>query len=344
MKFYFFKNFSKIISPMLRHPIFLFGVPILMFITCVIPPFYPFTLLQSLALQGFGFLLLFTLGLFWIKKFTAFWVSVLALVGISIFLGFHISIFSTQDDRTLKNQKPDLTIAQFNVDFRDGHYDQMIQAILRTDADLVSCQEVSKAWAYQLKEKLAHNYPYHRLHFEYNRGNGLAIFSKRPFQGLGAIRVAKIPLFIGGFKHKKGDIFFTLIHTKSPVKYPNYVLRQKQFDFLKDLYLPQPAQHRFLIGDLNVVPWAEPFSSFVQETDLQDSRKNLSLTYPRNVPIAGIPIDYILHSPQVRCLSLEKITDLGSDHAGIVGKYVLESYDKPQTFAPYLATHTEDEF
>jgi len=337
MKFHFFQNFSKIFHSVLQHPIFSFGVPVLMFIICVIPPFYPFTLLQSLALQGFGFLSLFALGLFWAKKLTAFWVSILALIGIGIFLGFHISIFSTQDEIILKDQKPDLTIAQFNVDFRDGHYDQMVQAILRTDADLVSCQEVSKAWAYQLKEKLAHNYPHHQLHFEYNMGNGLAIFSKRPFQGLGSVRVAGIPIFIGGLQHKKGDVFFTLVHAKSPVKYSDYILRQKQFDFLKGLFVPQPAQHRFLIGDLNIVPWAKPFSSFLQDTHLQDSRKNLLLTYPRNVPIAGIPIDYILHSQQVRCLSLEKITNLGSDHAGIVGKYVLETYDKPSIFTPHLA-------
>ena len=50
------------------------------------------------------------------------------------------------------------------------------------------------------------------------------------------------------------------------VKYPDYLLQQKQFEFLTQVYQPLPADYRFLIGDLNAVPWSEP-KIILEKTD-----------------------------------------------------------------------------
>lgn len=204
----------------------------------------------------------------------------------------------------------------------------MIHSALNADADLVAFQEVSEAWEYELIQGLRQKYPYYKVLSEYNSGNGLAIFSKKAFRNLVNIRVGESPFILGGVPHEKGEIFFMVAHAESPVKYPDYLLQQAQFEFLTKVYQPLPADYRFLIGDLNAVPWSEPLKSFLEKTDLQDSRYELLTTFPRELPWAGIPIDYILHSPHIRCIALEKITSVGSDHAGIVGKYILEEYKK----------------
>lgn len=321
------------IQQIIQHPALLFGIPSIGLMTCIFPPFYPFTILQSLAFQGLACLIVYTLLLLLFRKITAFAFSLLCNLSIGIWL-FPYLPSSQQAKNELISE---FTIAQFNVDFRDGHYKKMIQTVLETNADLVAFQEVSEAWEYELIKGLRHKYPNYQTHSEYNRGNGLAVFSKKEFRSLGTIRQNESPFFLGGISHQKGELFFVIAHAKSPVHYPNYLLQQEQFQFLHKVFSPLPAHYRFLIGDLNAVPWSEPLKSFLDKTDLQDSRYESLTTFPREYPWAGIPIDYILHSPQVRCISLEKKTSIGSDHAGIVGKYVFDKYSKSAPNGNHLA-------
>ncbi len=308
----------------IQHPALLFGIPSFGLMTCVFPPCYPFTILQSLALQGLMFLVVYTLVLILFRKMMAFAFSFLCCLGIGVWILPHLP----DAEKAKHTSISEFTVAQFNVDFRDGNYQNMIHAALETHADLIAFQEVSEAWEYELIQGLRQIYPFYVVHSEYNRGNGIAVFAKKEFQSLGEIRAEKTPFILGGISHEKGDIFFMVAHAKSPVEYHDYVLQKQQFHFLTKIYQPLPAHYRFLIGDLNAVPWSEPLKSFLENTDLQDSRYELLTTFPRKYAWAGIPIDYILHSPQVQCIALEKITSVGSDHAGLLGKYVFHKYQK----------------
>lgn len=324
---------KAIILKIVQNQVGLFSIPSVILMTCVFPVCYPFTILQSFAIQGLIFLMIYTLILFLFRQITVFAFSFLCCLGITIwFFPFLPAPKQTQDKFI-----SELTIAQFNVDFRDGHYQKMIHTALETEADIIAFQEVSQAWSHALIQGLKNKYPHYRVHTEYNRGNGLAVFAKKKFLSISQIRVAKSPFFLVGMAHDKGSIFFMIAHVKSPALYHDYLLQQKQFEFLTKVYAPRPAQHRFLIGDLNAVTWSSPLKSFLKQTDLQDSRYELLPTFPRKYSWTSIPIDHILHSSNVKCVSLEKITTINSDHAGIIGKYVLEKYHKSSIQGRHLA-------
>lgn len=101
-----------------QHPALLFGIPILGIITCVFPPFYPFTVLQALALQGLVCLAIYTLVLLIFRKYTAFAFSFLCCLGIMIWILPYLSDAQKAENASIS----EFTIAQFNVNFRDGHY------------------------------------------------------------------------------------------------------------------------------------------------------------------------------------------------------------------------------
>jgi endonuclease/exonuclease/phosphatase (EEP) superfamily protein YafD len=81
----------------------------------------------------------------------------------------------------------------------------------------------------------------------------------------------------------------------------------------------------FVVGDLNITPFAAPFRAFINHSGLRDSRagRGILATWPGFWPsIARIPIDYILHYRHLRTLALKTGRHHGSDHLLMLGEYM----------------------
>ncbi|HQV75684.1 MAG TPA: endonuclease/exonuclease/phosphatase family protein [Flavobacteriales bacterium] len=214
--------------------------------------------------------------------------------------------------------KSGIRVMHMNVLQPNIRFEQVIGQALQGDADIVSVQEVSPEWAFQLGAGLRSAYPY--MHVE-PRTNcyGIALFSKRPFKQVGTVTVMGAP-FIEAIFEEDGTPFRVLVvHTTSPISYAHFQRRNAQFEHLAE-YLSRSDTATVLIGDLNTVPWDHAFQRFCASTELRPISKRIQLTWPSLGPFSLIPLDHLLVSAGLVSTSVETFPIAGSDHRGLMAE------------------------
>lgn len=219
-------------------------------------------------------------------------------------------------------EKPKLKVAQFNVLTSNKSKNETIRSILSSDATIVSVQETNKSWADSLERQLKQTYPY-SVYFPTERCcYGISMLSKVPL-------VKPSVTFHGGVPNIETDIWFdnqlTHIissHTPSPISSSNLVRRNQHINDLKN-HVAGIDSPTIIIGDLNTVPWDDNLIALKAAGNLRDSRKSYTSTFPSYLGVAGVPIDYILHSEEIKCTNFQSINIEGSDHRGVVGEYII---------------------
>jgi endonuclease/exonuclease/phosphatase (EEP) superfamily protein YafD len=212
-----------------------------------------------------------------------------------------------------------IKVAHFNVLKYTSNHGPTMERAIETDADIISFQEVDHEWADTLLNNLTGRYPYYKI-VPHEGSYGLAIFAKHPLENVQVMYTNKVPNLVGEVVVDKQRINFVASHTKAPLGLFNYRHRNSHIAAISH-YLKRIEGPVLVIGDFNTVPWDDHLLQFKSDSNLFDSRKNLAATYPNNLSIARIPIDYIFHSREVECLSFSTITGTSSDHFGIVGIY-----------------------
>lgn len=71
-----------------------------------------------------------------------------------------------------------------------------------------------------------------------------------------------------------------------------------------------------VIGDLNVTPWSPLYRSLVDDTGLTDSQRHhgLAPSWPARLGRLGLPLDHVLHSPELMTVERELGPSFGSNH------------------------------
>lgn len=69
-------------------------------------------------------------------------------------------------------------------------------------------------------------------------------------------------------------------------------------------------------GDFNASTWSRGFSLVTREADLVNSQKGFGVqaSWPAGYPLFGVPIDHLVHSPELTTVDRHLGEDLGSDH------------------------------
>jgi len=214
-------------------------------------------------------------------------------------------------------------VAHFNVLKYNSEYDSTVQQALATDADLISFQEVDRAWAEAIEAELAVKYPYAHIE-DREHTYGLAVFSKYPLQKVQTFELQGVPNIAGQIEWQGQKVNFVASHLKAPLSVSNFRKRNKHMIGLAE-YVEALDGPTVVVGDFNTVPWDSQMQKFRRETSLMDSRKHLAPTYPSKGAFAAIPIDYIFHSHEFQCLGFDTLEPTNSDHLGIVGVYQLET-------------------
>jgi endonuclease/exonuclease/phosphatase (EEP) superfamily protein YafD len=80
-----------------------------------------------------------------------------------------------------------------------------------------------------------------------------------------------------------------------------------------------------LIGDLNVSPFSYWFRRVVCESGLKDSTKGFGFqpSWPSHNRLLRIPVDHVLHSPEIIIHNRVVLGDVGSDHFPVVVAFSL---------------------
>ncbi len=277
------------------------------------PTGYITSLLFSFAVQFSVFMGVLVIGYCIFKRWKNALISFFAFM---IFFSFYSPFLGGYD------QGPtDLSIAQFNVLKFNKDYESTINAALESDCDLISFQEVDENWEAFLVNGLIDEYPYYQVH---SRSDcyGLAVFSKYPISETEVISYRGFPSLKGVIELKENEVSFIATHTRSPISRNNFNLRNDQIEHLAE-EVKNVEGPLVVIGDFNSVPWDQAIDKFKSNTHLEDSRKSITPTYPSFLPIAGIPIDFIFHSKDLKCVGFDSIKSTSSDHYGVIGKYAL---------------------
>ncbi len=301
------KNKERILAALLLIPAIL-----------LLMPSYTFrlTLFQSFLFQAM--LVYGLLSAFWIVKHHY------RLAGVNFVIYFLLLVkISGPINKTYRIDQGEetLKVLQFNVLSVNDKYDETIDRVIELAPDFVSFQEVSHPWALALAEGLAQDFPYYKIVEHPDQGQGIAVFSKYPLSNVEEVEVASTANITGKIQVGNEAINFLALHTKSPTTRLKWNNRNNHLKWAEEYVNEQPGEF-LVLGDFNTVPWDNRMLNFQSSTNLTDSRKKLTPTYPTWNPFLGqIPIDYILHSKGIGCDSLDAVR-ITSDHKAIMGSFL----------------------
>jgi len=215
-----------------------------------------------------------------------------------------------------------LKVLQFNVLAGNLQYGTTIKKVKELSPDFISFQEVSLAWANELENALADDYPYYEVVRHANEHQGIAVFSKYPLLETKVVLRLGTANIIGKIQVKGQAVNFLTMHTRSPTNKARWNDRNAHIEWAK-AHVNEWGGEFLVLGDFNTVPWDRRLKNFKASTALKDSRKKLTPTYPTYNPFfAQIPIDYIFHSEGISCSSLDSV-EITSDHMAIMGVFHL---------------------
>ncbi len=278
------------------------------------PANYLVMLFKSFAFQ---FMVLFSLaGLFWIWRGR--WVPSLGSFAGALLL-FTLMPPLWGDHEGPPSGQKGIKLAHFNVLRYNRDHDSVITRALETDADLLSFQEVGGEWGAELKRHLTQEYPFSCV-ISREHTNGLALFSRFPLLEVDTTFVEEFPSLLVRVALKGQPIHVALCHAKAPSSPAGYRLRNRQFRAMADL-LKKREGPKFLVGDLNAVPWDRELIALKRDTGLHDGRRSLASTFPKTFDFGWIPIDHIFHSEAFDCVGFSAMGGTSSDHLGILGTY-----------------------
>lgn len=214
-----------------------------------------------------------------------------------------------------------LSVLQFNVLVSNNQYHSTIESVKELNPDFISFQEVTQAWGDALEEGLQDEYPYFKIVSHDLETQGLAIFSKFPLENVTYHDWSGTANLSGIIKVGDEDVNFLSLHTRSPMTKDRWKNRNEHIKKAAN-HVAEKEGEFIVLGDFNTVPWDSQMIKFRKDTELVDSRKKLTPTYPAWGPkyLAQIPIDYIFHSKGIRCGSLDSIK-MTSDHNAVLGEF-----------------------
>lgn len=279
---------------------------------------YALTLIQSFLFQAM--LVYGLLSIFWIRRHH----YRLAGINFSIYLLLLMKINTPiHPGHQIQQGQEELSVLQFNVLADNKAYDETVEKVLQIAPDFVSFQEVSAPWASALERGLAEIYPFYQIASMADHYQGIAVFSKYPLEELQVLNWNGTSNITGKIRMGYETINFLSLHTRSPVTRDRWHKRNAHIIKAKE-YVNEQSGEFLVLGDFNTVPWDKRLINFKNSTQLVDSRKKLTPTYPTWNPfVAQIPIDYIFHSRGIGCGSLDSV-DITSDHKAILGTYQLQ--------------------
>ena len=242
-----------------------------------------------------------------------------------------------------ESEMPTFKISHINLTSTDEHFDQTMLTMLRSDATVVSIQELTPILKDTVDASLRKTYPYSiilpRLDLY-----GLALYSKVPFSKIDTFFYNNIPAIVaslGRDSFERGDQNLVVVstHTEPPLGNSSY-RRLKEHLMNLAARLETIKNPIFLVGDLNVVSWSNEIQEFRAMTNLSDSRRGFMPTYPTNAfAMFSLPIDHIFHSDHFKCIDFKTLSCGSSDHIGIEASFQLAT--GTQLSSPTILKNTD---
>ncbi|MCR4337756.1 MAG: endonuclease/exonuclease/phosphatase family protein [Candidatus Omnitrophica bacterium] len=249
----------------------------------------------------------------------------LALVAALVNFALIIPLYFPSANNKVAVPSQKISILLFNLNSYNDQFQELQEYIKEVNPDILALEEVNETWLSALTESLK-EYPYW-VSSARNDNFGIGLYSKIPVEDIQIIHFgsAGVPSVVAKYliNNKPTTLLFT--HPVPPWNFRYYELRNEQ---LEDIASKRSFfdHNLILIGDLNTTSWSHQFSQFTKIMNLVDARKGFGIhvTWPTMWPWAGITIDHILVSPNIRVLDHKTGPDLGSDHYPVYTKLKIE--------------------
>ena len=199
-----------------------------------------------------------------------------------------------------------------------------VEQILALNPDVVVLQEGVGSWRSDL-EKLIPRYPY-RSPVELSQEDRVHLFSRVPLRGVQVFFPVgrRYPYLYAELDLDGQAMHLLALHAPLPMSGSLSRLRN---DYLRALARHAAALEGPVVmaGDFNITPWSPYFLDLVADSGLRDSAQGRGWlpTWPTWLPLAGIPIDHVLVSPEVTVSELTRARPAGSDHYPLIAELTI---------------------
>jgi endonuclease/exonuclease/phosphatase (EEP) superfamily protein YafD len=231
-----------------------------------------------------------------------------------------------------RNGEEVVTVLTWNLGLGLCDVNQVALEILRVEPDVVLLQEARIDQARALFELCRHELPFQQ-HFQDDRFSK-AYLSRREPTAVNFVvpedskNFVELRLAVGD-----SEVTITSMHTNKSFA----IMGRKWWGYermMEQVELAATRPNNLVVGDFNTTERNAPYEAFC-DLGLVDSYRELhsgpGFTFPafgryRKLPVPPIVrIDYQWHTPDLRCLSVERTAHGQSDHRGLVGRFAVSS-------------------
>lgn len=253
-------------------------------------------------------------------KKTAVAIGLLALVNLSLVAPLFLG--------PSRPESGDLRVLSFNILASNRQFDEVVEFIRASDANVVVLHEVTRRWEEEIEEAAAtfDDWPYEITEAR-ARGD---LFGSMVLVEPGA----EVESFGFGLTDPRAievllpdGVALLAIHPLSPSSEFRAEQNDRQLQFATD-WAAERQGPTIVVGDFNATPWSYSFRRLMASTDLSNSALGfgLDLSYPadRN-PLFRVPIDHLLFSDGLAVVDRRLGPAMGSDHFPLTVDLAFES-------------------
>lgn len=222
---------------------------------------------------------------------------------------------------------PSIVMAHFNVADVAGDYQELINQIIQSEADIISLNELTPDWDFVFQESLKDFYPYQSKVVRIDPF-GLGILSKKPLTAVDTITFYEedhphlsvlYPMGLGRDVRIISSYFTPPLTRKEYGDYRVELLEMGQ-------ELGKMNQPLLVAGDYNLSDWSSELREFKFNSGLTSSRRDVSPRTNQGLKSwMDFPVDHILFNQALECTGFQSIVDSLGNSLGIVGKYQLSN-------------------
>ncbi len=234
----------------------------------------------------------------------------------------------TGADRRAAASPNSIRVLLANVFSSNKQHDKVRKLIRSVDPDIVVVVEATASLMKDLSS-LEGDYS-HVVCRPREDAFGIALLSRFPFEKSEILELGDsgVPTAVARFRIDDRELTLIATHALPPVGSARYGYRNRQLAAVGD-YVRSVKGPVMLIGDLNTTPWSPLFKKLLRRSGLRDSRRGRGIQatwpVPTRLPLFGIPIDHVLHSPEITVVHRKVGADIGSDHLPVIVEFSLEN-------------------
>lgn len=247
--------------------------------------------------------------------FTARWtrMGAIALLGAAI-NGAVILPLYLGEGRTVAPEEP-LRIMSFNLLASNAQFGEVVAYLREIRADVIFLHEASRPWEMALQGT--------DLPYEVTRSRSLDLDYGTLVLSRPGDPVISYGFTLGGARAVQvthDGVAVLGAHPLAPTSSRRSALRNAQLEFATDWAQQQTGPH-VVTGDFNATPWSYAFRRMLADSDLENSQVGFGVqgTFPADrFFLIRLPIDHLLHSPELAVVDRRRGPRLGSDHFPLI--------------------------